>query len=286
MAYTTLISTAELAAHLNEPAWAVVDCRFSLVDAEKGRRDYRAAHIAGAVYAHLDEHLSGPIVPGRTGRHPLPAVATFSRTLSAWGIGPETQVVVYDDGAGVWAGRLWWMLRWLGHDAVAVLDGDWRAWVSEGRSTRSGDEARAPSTFTPHQRPHLLATTEEIAGRLGEPSLTLVDVRVPERYRGEVEPIDPVAGHIPGARSIPFALNTGPDGRFLSPEELRARYATRLAGAAPEECIFYCGSGVSAVHGLLALRHAGLGDGRLYVGSWSEWIADRVRPIETGEEKR
>ena len=283
MPYTTLISTAELAAHLNDPGWAIVDCRFSLADTEKGRRDYRTAHIPGAVFGHLDEDLSGPFVPGQTGRHPLPDVATFSRTLSAWGIAAGTQVVVYDDGAGVWAGRLWWMLRWLGHEAVAVLDGDWRAWVAEGRPIRSGDEVRTARSFTPRPQPSRLATTEEIASRLGDSGLALFDVRVPERYRGELEPIDPVAGHIPGARSIPYTLNIGPDGRFLPPQELRARYEARLGGTPAEECIFYCGSGVSAVHGLLALRQAGLGNGRLYVGSWSEWIADRARPIETGE---
>ena len=187
MSFATLISTAELAAHLDDPDWAVVDCRFALADTEKGRRDYRATHIRGAVYAHLDEDLSGPIVPGQTGRHPLPDVPAFARTLSAWGIADGTQVVVYDDGAGVWAGRLWWMLRWLGHEAVAVLDGDWRAWLAEGRPTRSGDETRPSRPFTPRPQPNLLATTEEIAGRLGDPGLALFDVRVPERYRGEVE---------------------------------------------------------------------------------------------------
>ncbi len=282
MNFTTLISPAEVAGHLDDPTWAIVDCRFALADPPKGRRDYLAAHIPGAIYAHLDDDLSGAIVPGKSGRHPLPAIDDFVATLSAWGIGDGVQVVVYDDASGVYAGRLWWMLRWLGHDAVAVLDGDWRLWQAEGRPTRSGAEPRAPRTFTPHLRSHLLATTDEIAARLGAPDLHLYDVRMADRYRGENETIDPTAGHIPGAVNAPYAMNLDADGRFLSAGELRDRYEALLGDAPAEEAIFYCGSGVSAVHDLIALAYAGLGLPRLYVGSWSEWSADPARPVATG----
>lgn len=284
MAFTTLISAAEVAAHLDDPDWVVVDCRFALADTEKGRRDYLAAHIPGAVYAHLDEALSSPIIPGRTGRHPLPAIDDFAATLSAWGIDERTQVVAYDDASAFIAGRLWWMLRWLGHDAVALLDGDWRLWQAEGRPTRSGVEMRTPRTFTPHPRPHLLATTDEIVAQLGAPSLHLFDVRMDDRYRGENEGIDPVAGHIPGAVSASYRHNLDADGRFLTASELRERYEALLGDTPVQDAIFYCGSGVSAVHDLIALEIAGLGMGRLYVGSWSEWIADRSRPVATGEQ--
>ena len=282
MTFATLISPAEVAAHIDDPNWAVVDCRFALAEPAKGRRDYLAAHIPGAVYAHLDEDLSGPVVPGQSGRHPLPAVDAFAATLSAWGIDDGVQVVVYDDASGVYAGRLWWMLRWLGHDAVALLDGDWRLWQSEGRTTRDGVEQRAPRVFTPRLRPHLLATTDEIAARLGAPDLHLFDARAADRYRGENETIDPVAGHIPGAVNAPYAGNLDADGRFLSAGELRDRYEALLGDAPAEEAIFDCGSGVSAVHDLIALAVAGLGLPRLYVGSWSEWSADPARPAATG----
>lgn len=282
MAFTTLISSAEVAAHLDDPAWAIVDCRFALTDPDKGRRDYLTAHIPGAVYAHLDDDLSSPIVPGVTGRHPLPPVEVCAARFSAWGIDAQTQVVVYDDLSGLFAGRLWWMLRWLGHDAVAVLDGDWRLWQAEGRAVRTGVEARTPRLFIPHLRPHLLATVDELLQRRADPTLRLFDVRTVERYRGENETIDPVAGHIPGAVSAPYTTNLDADGRFLAPGELRERYEALLGDAVPGETIFYCGSGVSAVHDLIALEVAGLGMGRLYVGSWSEWVADPTRPVATG----
>ena len=282
MAFTTLISTAEVAAHLDDPNWAIVDCRFALAAPAKGRRDYLAAHIPGAVYANLDGDLSAPIIPGKTGRHPLPAVDDFGATLSEWGIDDHTQVVVYDDNSGFIAGRLWWMLRWMGHDAVALLDGDWRLWQAEGRPTRTGVETRIPRTFIARPRPHLLATTDELAEKLGDPALHLFDVRLAERYRGENETIDPVAGHIPGAVNAPYALNLDADGRFLAASELRERYEALLDNVPTQEAIFYCGSGVSAVHDLIALEIAGLGMGRLYAGSWSEWIADPARPVATG----
>jgi len=282
MPFTTLISPAEVAAHLDDPNWAIVDCRFALMEPAKGRRDYLTAHIPGAVYAHLDEDLSAPVIPGKTGRHPLPAVEACAATFSAWGIDARTQVVVYDDNSGFIAGRLWWMLRWLGHDAVALLDGDWRLWQAEGRPMRSGVETRTAQAFVPQPRPHMQVTVDAISAKLGDPALHLFDVRMAERYRGENETIDPVAGHIPGAVNAPYAHNLDADGRFHSASELREHYESLLGDTPAHEAIFYCGSGVSAVHDLIALEIAGLGMGRLYAGSWSEWIADPTRPVATG----
>ncbi|MBW7882295.1 MAG: sulfurtransferase [Caldilineaceae bacterium] len=282
MPFTTLISPAEVAAHLDDPDWVIVDCRFSLADTEKGRRDYLASHIPGALYAHLDEDLSSQVIPGQTGRHPLPAIGDFAQTVSSWGIDARVQVIAYDDASSVYAGRLWWMLRWLDHDAVAVLDGDWRHWQQAGYPTRSGTETRARRTFTPRPRPERLATAAEIAARLDDNALLLIDVRAEDRYRGENETLDARGGHIPGARSAPYSLNLDADGRYLPADELRARYEALLGDRPAEEAIFYCGSGVSAAHDLIALEYAGLGAGRLYVGSWSEWITDPERPVATG----
>jgi thiosulfate/3-mercaptopyruvate sulfurtransferase len=285
MTYTTLIATVDLSAHLENPTWAIVDCRFRLDDKAAGRQGYLAGHIPGAVYAHLDEDLSSPIIPGKTGRHPLPTVERFAATLSAWGIDNQTQVVAYDDASGVMAGRLWWMLRWLGHDAVAVLDGDLRAWQREGRPLTAGEERRAPRVFVPHPRPELQVSVEEVEANLTDGRYKLFDVRDEARYRGEVAGLDPVAGHIPGAHSAFYGHNLGPDGKFLPPEQLRQHYEALLGETPPEETIFYCGSGVSVHHDLLALEHAGLGRGaRVYIGSWSDWITDPNRPVATGDQ--
>ncbi len=280
--YTTLITTDILAAHLDDPNWAVVDCRFALLDPAKGRTDYLAAHIPGAIYAHLDEDLSSPRIPGQTGRHPLPTPETFAATLARWGIDDSVQVVVYDDAGAMVAGRLWWMLRWLGHNAVAVLDGDWRAWLAEGRPTRSGVETRTPRNFVAALQPGLTIDTDEVAARLHDPTLRLFDARSAERFRGENETIDPRAGHIPGAVSAPYADNLTADGHFLPPAALRTRWTERSADNGSCEEVVYCGSGVSAAHHVLARAHAGLPLPRLYVGSWSEWSADPARPIATG----
>jgi thiosulfate/3-mercaptopyruvate sulfurtransferase len=284
MRYTTLITTFELANNLTNRDWVVVDSRFSLDDHERGERAYQAEHIPGAIYAHLERDLSGPIIAGKTGRHPLPDPDRFAATLSGWGIGPATQVVVYDDGNGSVAARLWWMLRWMGHDAVAVLDGGWAEWKREGRPTRLGVETREPGRFVAHPRPELVAPLEEVIALAGAADHRLIDARSSERYRGEVEPIDAKAGHIPGAVSGPFAGNLGSDGRFRSSAELRQRFVSLLGETPAEQTVVYCGSGVTAAHNLLALAHAGLGDARLYPGSWSEWITDPERPIATGDE--
>jgi len=280
MTYTTLISTAELVPYLADPAWAIIDCRFSLADPERGRRNYEQAHITGAVYAHLDEDLAGPIIPGVTGRHPLPAIDFAAEKFSTWGIDDRVQVVVYDDAGGAYAARLWWMLHWLGHDAVAVLDGGWPKWKSEERETREGVAIRASRRFVPHPRPELLSTTADVESLRHDAASKLFDSRTTERYRGENETIDPVAGHIPGAISVPYPDNLNPDGTLRSQEEVRLRFATLLRDTPADQTIFYCGSGVSAAQNILALKHVGLGDARLYVGSWSEWIANPKHPIE------
>ncbi|MEW6716118.1 MAG: sulfurtransferase [Chloroflexota bacterium] len=285
MPFTTLIEASMLFEHLNDPDWVVADCRYSLEDPEKGRKDYQEAHIPGAVYAHVDEDLSGPVIRGRTGRHPLPAPAMLAQRFSSWGIGERVQVIAYDDKGGAMAARLRFLLRWLGHQAVAVLDGGWPQWVKYGYSSRRGVETRPRQEFDPHPRPELIVTTDQVVNIIAKHSPDnplLFDSRAPERYRGEQETIDPVAGHIPTATSAPYAANLTAEGRFLPIPELRARFEKLLAETPPEQAVFYCGSGVTAAHNLLALAHAGMGEARLYAGSWSEWITDPSRPISTG----
>lgn len=284
MIYSTFISTATLEKHLGAADWAVVDCRFSLDDADRGRRDYLQSHIPGAVYAHLNEDLSGPIVPGKTGRHPLPEIETFCQTLGRWGIGPGVQVVVYDDWGGAMAARLWWMLRWLGHDAVAVLDGGWPCWHREGRPVKGGNESRPEQEFTPNQRDGLVVDARQVEAIREDPDWLLLDSRSSERYRGENETIDPIAGHIPGAVSAPYANNLDEDEMIQTPEMLRSRFDALLADTPPERAVFYCGSGVSAAQNLLAMAYAGITGSKLYVGSWSEWITDPRRPISMGDD--
>lgn len=280
--YRTIVSTKTVATHLHNPNWVIVDCRFDLTQPERGRADYLAAHIPGAVYADLNRDLSAPMQPGLTGRHPLPNVEEFAARLGQWGIDEGVQVVVYDESGGLYSGRLWWMLRWVGHTSVALLDGDWRAWQREGRPTAAGEERRSPRTFVPTVEKDALADAAEIAAALESSHLRLFDARSPDRYRGENETLDPRAGHIPGALSAHFGANLTDEGYFRPAAELRDRFETLLDGAEPEECVFYCGSGVSAAHDLVALEIAGLGGARLYPGSWSDWITDPSRPIVTG----
>jgi len=283
MPYTTIISTEELAAHLDDPNWVVIDCRFSLQDTEQGRRAYRESHIVGALYAHLDEDLSGPVEPGRTSRHPLPTMDQFVQTLSKWGIGDDTQVVAYDDWGGAIAARLWWMLRWMGHEAVAVLNGGWPVWKGEDRPVRGGEESREPAKFTARPRPELLADAEEVAGSIESGNLLLVDARAPERYYGHNETTDPVAGHIPSAVNHFYANNLH-EGRFLPPEDLKRLYGPLIGARPSQQVVFYCGSGVTATHNALAMLYAGIGEARVYPGSWSEWITNPARPVATDKE--
>ncbi len=284
MIHDTVIGIEALRSRLEDPDWVVADCRFDLADPGAGERAYLEAHVAGAIHAHLDRDLSGSIRPGVTGRHPLPEVDRLAETLGSWGIDARVQVVAYDDRGGAFAARLWWLLRWLGHDAVAVLDGGWPAWLEAGAPVRSGRERRPPRRFTPRPRPEMVVSAEEAAAIAADPAGRLLDARGADRYRGENETIDPVAGHIPGARSAPFADNLDPEGRFRAPDELRRHYDTLLEGIPPRQVAAYCGSGVTGAHDLLAMAHAGLDGARLFAGSWSEWITDPARPVATGEE--
>jgi thiosulfate/3-mercaptopyruvate sulfurtransferase len=286
MIYTTLVSVAKLAENLENPDWVVVDCHFSLADPELGRRLYQQAHIPGAIYAHLDEDMCSPVIPGKTGRHPLPELNALAERFSSWGIDERVQVVAYDASNGALvAVRLWWLLRWLGHPAVAVLDGGLQAWQAAGYPVQAGQEQRARRAFTPHLQPGMTANTTEVDAMRLDPQSLVVDSRAVTRYRGENETIDPVAGHIPGAVSAPYEDNLDPTGHMRDREALRARFQSMLGSTPPEKAVFYCGSGVTAIHNLLALAYAGLGDARLYPGSWSEWITDPGRPIATGAER-
>lgn len=284
MPFTMLISASELSLHLKDPDWAVADCRFSLDDTERGRRDYLELHIPGAVYAHLDHDLSGKKIPGKTGRHPLPEIGTFTQTLSKWGIDSNTQVVVYDDATGTMAVRLWWMLNWLGHRNVALLDGGWQRWHRTGLPSRAGQEYRPSKSFEPREVQGAYVQAEQVQKASKDPNYVILDARSAPRFRGEVELIDPVAGHIPSALSAPCEENVSPEGTFLSPEILRRRFDKLIKSVPPENVICYCGSGVTAAHNLFAIAYAGLGMGRLYAGSWSDWITDSARPIARGTE--
>ncbi len=277
--YTTLISAADLIANAEQPAWRILDCRFSLTQPEQGRQDFAAGHIPGSQYAHLDLDLASAVTPD-SGRHPLPEPAVFEATLQQWGISNDSQVIAVDDGSGAIAARLWWLLRWLGHDAVAVLDGGLAAWQAAG-----GALVRSPSTwpagrFRGRPRPNQLASTAEIVRRLdsGQP-LQLVDARAPERFAGTVEPLDTVAGHIPGALNFPFAQNIADDGCWRPPADLRQRWLALLGGEPDDDWAVMCGSGVTACHLVLSATYAGLREPRLYAGSWSEWIRDPARPV-------
>jgi thiosulfate/3-mercaptopyruvate sulfurtransferase len=282
--FRTFVSTADLAAHLDDPSWVVVDVRYSLTDTGAGLGQYREGHIPGAVYASLSRDLSSTPV-GTNGRHPLPSVEAMAVTFGRLGIGTGTQVVCYD-ADNMFAARLWWMLRYLGHDAVAVLDGGFPAWVKDGQSTRGGDEHRAPATFTPAVREHMRVSLETVAGASRDGSLRLIDARAPERFEGKNETLDKAAGHIPGAGNHFFKQNFTPEGTVRQTDDLRSQLTTAAGGRPMSEVIMYCGSGVTACQNLLALEHAGLPGARLYVGSWSEWSADTSRPVETGPPKQ
>lgn len=278
MLHTTLISTEALVALQNDDALAIIDCRHSLEDPAWGRREFETAHIPGAVFASIDADLSGTKT-GTNGRHPLPEPAALLRTLGALGIHKGTQVVAYDQDAGMYGSRLWWLLRWLGHQSVAVLDGGFARWTAEGRPVASGPWQPTPTTFTGTPRSDMTASADEVALRAADASYRVVDARAAERYRGEVEPIDKVAGHIPGAINHPFKLNLDAAGSFRSPGELHELYVRLLDDVPAERAICYCGSGVTACHDLLAMEHAGLFGARLYAGSWSEWSSNPARPI-------
>jgi thiosulfate/3-mercaptopyruvate sulfurtransferase len=288
MSFTTLIDVDSLAA-LTSPA-VLLDCRFDLSDPDAGRRAYAAGHIPGARYADLDRDLSSPATSA-SGRHPLPAPHVLAGFFTAAGIGDQTQVIAYDDANGSFAARAWWLLRWLGHDPVAVLDGGFKAWVASGGAAggaplESGESAPAPGgakpPFTVRLRPESVLTAGDVQRALEDSRRLLVDARAAERFAGTVEPLDRVAGHVPGAVNHPFTANLGEDGRFLAVGELRRRWLTRLGGREPSDAILMCGSGVTACHNVLAMTSAGLPGGKLYAGSWSEWIRNPDRPVARG----
>jgi thiosulfate/3-mercaptopyruvate sulfurtransferase len=281
MIHTTLISTDALAANVNGD-WAIIDCRYDLLNEPWGREQHGVAHIPGAVYASLSEDLAGPRT-GSNGRHPLPSVEALAATFGRFGLTKAAQVIVYDQDSGSWASRLWWSLRYLGHDAVAVLDGGWAKWLREGRPSTAGEERRPATTFHAQPRPEMRAALEEVASRLHDPAMLLVDARAPERFEGRTEPIDRAAGHIPGAANHFFKSSLADDGTMRPAGELKDTFTRLLNGRDASEAVMYCGSGITACHNLLAMEHAGLTGARLFVGSWSEWSSDPARPIATGK---
>jgi thiosulfate/3-mercaptopyruvate sulfurtransferase len=300
MLSTPLIDCGALRERLDSAAATVIlDCRFDLAAPDSGYAAYRRAHVPGARYLHLDVDLAAP-VSAHSGRHPLPSPDTLGRRFAALGIERSTQVVAYDDASGAFAARAWWLLRWLGFTRVAVLDGGFKAWVAHGGPVESADGARTalpeaaadPATSArlgatevpvPVGRADAVMSTSEVLAALQDPGRLLVDARAAERFAGTVEPLDPVAGHVPGAVNHPFSENLSAEGRFLPPDELRRRWLERLGDTSPERTILMCGSGVTACHNLLAMELAGLPGAKLYAGSWSEWIRDPRRPVATGE---
>ena len=279
--HTTLISTDVLAAHLGDSSWLIADCRYNLTDEQWGGGQYLASHIPGAVFVNLAHDLAGPRT-GTNGRHPLPSPDVMAATFGRLGIGDNIQVVAYDQDAGAFASRLWWMLRYMGHDAVAVLDGGFAKWTREGRPVRGGEETRVAAAFTPALRREMRLTVEDVTARLGNPSVLLVDARSPERFAGQPDPLDNVSGHIPGARSRFYRRNISQEGTMRPASELNAEFEQVLRGRPAHEVVMYCGSGVTACHNLLAMEHAGLPGAKLFAGSWSEWEADSSRPVEKG----
>ncbi len=283
---TTLIQPLALLAELENPQWAVIDCRFDLQKPAWGRDAWAQGHIPRALHADLDHDLSGARGPG-SGRHPLPRPLKLAATFGRWGIGDGVQVVSYDQGSGMYAARLWWLLRWLGHANVAVLDGGLAGWERAGLPVTRRSEARPARTFVARVDAGMTTTGAQVAaalhsGALARGETLLVDARGADRFAGQNETLDPVAGHIPGARNHPSAGNQSADGRFLGAAELRRRWEATLGGRPVTEVVAMCGSGVTACHNLLALEVAGLPGARLYGGSWSEWITDPAHPVARG----
>lgn len=281
MALAQLIDTTRLNAQLAHPNLCIIDCRFALDDPQYGKRSYEQAHIPGAVYLDLEADLSGPVIPGQTGRHPLPQPQQLIQRLRTAGLNNDSEVVLYDDGPGAFAARAWWLLAWLGkRSGVYLLDGGLKAWCAAGGPMSSEPAVVAPGNFEGTPDNSLLIDARQLLADLQQPGLTLLDARALPRFLGEQEPIDPVAGHIPGAHCVPFSGNLGEDGRFLSPQGLEERFRPLVATASAERLVAYCGSGVTACHNLFALCLAGHPLAKLYAGSWSEWITDPQRPVE------
>lgn len=281
--YTTLISAADLAAHIDDPDWVVVDCRHDLLNLAFGREAYAAGHLPGAVFADMETELSGDKRDEDgvfRGRHPLPSKDTLVETLRRWGVNDATQVVAYDAHGGMYAARLWWLLRWIGHEASAVLDGGLPAWQALGQPVVTEVPVKAPGSIGLNAPFVPTVTVAEVLENIETEKRTVVDARAADRFRGENETIDPVGGHIPGAKNRFFKDNLHNDGRFKAPEQLREEFARVIDD--PKAAIMQCGSGVTACHNLLALEVAGLPGAALYPGSWSEWSSDPQRPVATG----
>ena len=281
MHYNTLISAAQLFPHIHDPEWVIVDCRFSLSDYQAGSYAYRHGHVPNAQYADLNQHLSAAI-KSYTGRHPLPDFNQLTQQLGLWGINNHKQVVVYDDAGGAFAGRLWWLLRTLGHDKVAVLDGGIKHWQQQGLPISTTLPRSKSTRFRAYLDSSAWLTAEQVQDRLAQRSIRLLDARTAERFQGKQEPIDPIAGHIPGALNRPMPQNLAANGLFLPAALLREQFMRLLGSLAPEQTVHYCGSGVTACHNLLAMEHAGLRGSKLYAGSWSEWIRNQNRPVAQG----
>jgi thiosulfate/3-mercaptopyruvate sulfurtransferase len=281
MTYTTLVFAATLNENLNNPDWVIVDCQFSLADAEAGSYAYRHGHLPNARYANLDKDLSSAITD-YTGRHPLPDFNLLAKKLGAWGIANNSQVVAYDDTCGVFAARLWWLLRCMGHNKVAVLDGGIKHWRKRGLPVTTVLPVIKPKAFRPYLNTTYWLNASQVQNNLSQKSICLIDARTPERYRGEHEPIDSVAGHIPHALNRAFQLNLDNGGLFLSAERTASQFKQLIGALAPEQVVHYCGSGVTACHNLLAMEHCGLSGSKLYAGSWSEWIRNKNRPVARG----
>jgi len=275
--FSILIDTETLANHLDSANWVIVDCSYDLADKNAGRNLYLKSHIKGAVFADVQDDLSGPPVTDH-GRHPLPTEDALNTLFSRLGINHDSQAVIYDNDCGCFAGRLWWLLRYMGHEAVAVLDGGWTVWEQAGLPTATGKEKNAHKYFRGKANEDWLVTADRVTA-----SELLIDSRAPERYRGEVEPLDLVAGHIPGAINRFWKNNLDNNGFFKDSAQLCKEFEASLGGTEMRETVFYCGSGVTACHNLLAVAHAGLEIPRLYAGSWSDWCSDPDRPVSTGE---
>lgn len=282
MRFTTIVSTEQLAQHLDDPSWIVFDCRFTLSNTEAGRLAYQQSHIPGARYVHLDEDMSSAVTPA-SGRHPLPEVVVFADKLSRWGVDSSKQVVVYDDSFGSMAVKMWWLLRWLGHDNVALLNGNWQTWMKQKLPVSTELPKITPAKFEPHVHDELLVDTEEVDFARQERCSVLIDARPEQRFAGEREPLDKIAGHIPGAINWVYEENLDFDGTYLPAEELKEAYLNLMHGLKPSQVIHTCGSGVTACHNMLAMEIAGLHGSKLYAGSWSEWITDPSRPVAKGE---
>jgi thiosulfate/3-mercaptopyruvate sulfurtransferase len=283
MPHHTLIDAAALKSLTPSADVAIIDCRFDLQDVNAGRAAFLAGHIPGARYADLNRDLSSPVT-ATSGRHPLPDPGVFARRMGELGVGAKTQVIAYDAANAAYAARLWWLLRWVGHEAVAVLDGGYAAWLAAGGAVETGsgaDAAVKPFSAKPGSAPSI--DTAKLAATLGSARHLLIDARAAERYAGKVEPIDPVAGHVPGALNHPFSENLDAAGKFLAPEELQRRWRARLGSRQASQIVAMCGSGVTACHNLLSLEVAGLPGAALYPGSWSEWIRDAERPVARGD---